>query len=518
MGMQLMKRAFLWIGTVAGWCVIVATAGLLGAGSAEDQRELAKALDGISSERMLADIEKLSSPEFNGRQTGTEDDFKSARFVADRFVSLGVFLAAVPFDRLNSSAASTDRSMPTGLMTKPATATVMGPNTSLRLSTTADATPARLGSDFLPILDSPTAEVHAPIMFVGYGISDPAQGFDEYANLDVTNSIVLFLRGKPDHYPQPISHAEKERIARQKGAVAYLTATGPVLSAYEARRGITGKPSAYYGQTQDPQVLPGAWISTEVAEQILSRGDERHIDKLRDLQEHLNRAPTPQSIRTAISGRLHWESRQQTGLLVNVLARIPGNDPARGAETVIVGAHRDHFGKQAGLLFAGADDNASGTAVMLEVARILRQPGLSPKRTIFFVSFSGEEQGLLGSRMYVERAVVPLGSTKAMINVDHAGVGNGRLTVGVTGIEKSVAVDAGQTAGIAEKIDLFGFFPGGDHVPFKEAGVPTITVVSGGVHPHFHQPTDTADTINPDILKITARYVLVLAWQLANAQ
>ncbi len=104
-----------------------------------------------------------------------------------------------------------------------------------------------------------------------------------------------------------------------------------------------------------------------------------------------------------------------------------------------------------------------------------------------------------------------------MINVDHAAVGNGRLTIGVTGTEKTSAQQAGQAAGLADRIDVFGFFPGGDHVPFKEAGVPTITVVSGGIHPQFHQPTDTADTINPDILAAAARYVLAMAWQLAEA-
>ena len=170
---------------------------------------------------------------------------------------------------------------------------------------------------------------------------------------------------------------------------------------------------------------------------------------------------------------------------------------------------------------------------MLEVARTLstlsahfnrptrpgRLPDTSgePKRTILFVSFSGEEQGLVGSRLYVDRPLVPMTMTKAMINIDHAGIGNGRLTVGVTGLEKTIAADAGVAAGVADKLDLFGFFPGGDHVPFKEAGVPTVTVVSGGIHPHFHQPTDTADTVNPGILRTVARYVLALTWQLANA-
>lgn len=509
MGVSLMTRT-LWIGTFAGWCMTVMAAGLPAASLANDQQELIEALAGISGERMLADVAKLSSVEFNGRQTGTEDDFKSARFVTERFSSLGAFLPAVP-DRFNF-----DGEAPTGLMTTLTTITVVAPDPLLQLSMSGNVPPIHLGVDYLPILDSPSADIHAPIVFVGYGIADPTQGFDDYADLDVRNAIVLFLRGKPDHYPKPVSHAEKEHLARQKGAIAYLTATGPVLRSYEARRGVTGKPSAFYGQTSDQQALPGAWIGTDLAEQILANGDAAQRGRLQELQEQLNRAPTPRSIRTDVSGRLQWKTTKETGLLVNVLAGIPGNSPDLRSETIVLGAHRDHFGRQAGLLFAGADDNASGTAVMLEVARVLKQSGFSPKRTILFISFSGEEQGLLGSKLYVEQPVVPLQSTRAMINIDHAGVGNGRLTVGVTGFEKSVAAQAGQTPGLADKLDLFGFFPGGDHVPFKEAGIPTVAVVSGGAHPHFHQPSDTADTIKPDILQMTARYVLSLAWSLAN--
>jgi Zn-dependent M28 family amino/carboxypeptidase len=151
----------------------------------------------------------------------------------------------------------------------------------------------------------------------------------------------------------------------------------------------------------------------------------------------------------------------------------------------------------------------------LEVARALAKVDQLPTRTILFVSFSGEERDLLGSRLYASRPIAPLNSTKAMINIDHAGVGNGRLTVGITDLEKSVLQKAGQAAEVHDKVDLYGFFPGGDHVPFKEAGVPTVTVVSGGVHPHFHQPTDTADTIDPSILNNVARYVLAVTWQLA---
>ena len=197
-----------------------------------------------------------------------------------------------------------------------------------------------------------------------------------------------------------------------------------------------------------------------------------------------------------------------------MLARLPGTGP----ETVVIGAHRDHFGNTAGLVFPGADDNASGTAVILEVGRVLAQIGWRPTRSLLFISFSGEEKDLLGSRLYIARPAVPLTTTTAMINVDHAGVGNGRLTVGITGSEKSLALEAGQSAGLGDKLDLFGFFPGGDHVPFKEAGIPTVTVVSGGIHPHFHLPTDTVETINPEILRSIARYVLALAWRVAGPQ
>jgi len=155
--------------------------------------------------------------------------------------------------------------------------------------------------------------------------------------------------------------------------------------------------------------------------------------------------------------------------------------------------------------------------VLLEVGRVLSGLSTTLTRTIVLVSFSGEEQGLLGSTFYVNQPIVPLRTTTAMVNIDHAAVGNGRLTIGLTGMEKPLAQQVGQQAGLADRIDLFGFFPGGDHVPFKEAGIPTVTVVSGGPHPHFHQPTDTAGTVNPEILTAVARYVLNMVWQLAEA-
>ena len=404
------------------------------------------------------------------------------------------------------------------MMTTEVPATQIAGNPTLEFemkSIRSGAQPLQVGLDYLPILDSPAIDITVPFVFVGYGISDAAHGWDEYAGIDARNRIVVFLRGKPESYTHPISHADKIVAARQHGAAAFLTFTGPVMSPYEARRGMGHAPLAFYNQTGQEPPLPGAWIHTDLAERLLSSNLSQMGRSLREAQQRLQTL-AQQSFESDTQVHLKWDSTQKKGTLHNVLGLFPGSDPSLSEETIIIGAHRDHFGQQAGLVFPGADDNASGTAVLLEVARIFAEAGLKPKRSLLFVSFSGEEQGLLGSRLYVSRAPRPLSNTVAMINIDHAGVGNGRLTIGVTGLEKSEAANAGKQAGLADTLDLFGFFPGGDHVPFKEAGVPTVTVVSSGPHPHFHQPSDTSDTLDPDILERTARYVVALAWQLAN--
>jgi hypothetical protein len=471
---------------------------------------LTTALEQISAERMLADITTLSGPTFQGRQTGSAQDATSAEFVANRFSELRLHrsLTSPPQSRTNSLPQREWK------QTAPVPTRTIESDLRLTLLLAHSHQSLKVGADFLPVLDSISVDVLAPIVFVGYGLSDPLQGIDDYAGLDVRNTIVLFLRGKPEKYKGTVSHRDKERLAKQHGALAYLTVTGPILNAYEQRRGITGKPGAFYSTTDPAHQLPGAWISTETADKIVQEGTEGG-KTLRGLQEEINRTGTSQSIQTDAQAQLRWTSLLTNGTLFNIASIIRGYS-TDGDQVVLIGAHRDHFGHQAGLLFAGADDNASGTAVLLEVARVFALAPTAPKRSILFLSFSGEEEGLLGSRLYLSQPIVPLPKTIGMINVDHAGVGNGRLTVGVTGFEKSRAREIGRLAGLSDKLDLFGFFPGGDHVPFKEAGVPTITIVSGGVHPHFHQPTDTADKIDPEILRSVAQYVLALAWQLAN--
>ena len=486
--------AFCILCTVSLWFTVSGWSGELRA----EEQAIIRALDQISGERMLADVSVLSSDAYNGRQAGTRDDEQAGEYFSRQMMELASRIPITPVAMPDSP---------------PITVTEIAPESNLALllrGQSDNRTVYRIGKDYLPILDSPSVRIEAPIAFVGYGIIDKERGFDEYAGISVKDHIVLFLRGKPEGYSGQISHADKIRIAHEKGAVAYLTATGPILNAYEVRRGLGGKPSAYYGQAA--VALGGAWITTDVAERIVAASGEPLLRR----QERLNHL-SPQSHVTSVTAHLEWTSKRTPATLHNLGYLLTGSDTDRREDTVLLGAHRDHFGRQAGVLFAGADDNASGTAVILEVARAMAQTGARPKRSILFVSFTGEEQGLIGSASYVRHPARRLDKTKAMINVDHTGIGNGRLTVGVTGLEKSLAGEAGRLAGMVDQLDLFGFFPGGDHVPFKEAGVPTFTIVSGGTHLHFHQPTDRADTISTEILTNAARYTLALTLQLANA-
>jgi len=458
--------------------------------------------------QMVQDIKVLSGTEFQGRQAGTEGGRQSAAYVARRFINIGLMSPESTGHHSGLDAWYQKTVIPVSTLPGNAHLEISGsspqPNSLLEN--------LELGSDFLPVLDSPSVHLEAPLVFVGHGISDPARGVDDYEGVNVQNRVVMFLRGKPSTYPKWVTHEEKVQTAQEKGAMGFLTATGPILNAYEARRGMGHAPVALYSFSPNARPLPGVWISGDVAKNIFSEMGE----SLSNIQTQLNSRGSNQSKSLPLLVGLNWERVDTIGAMVNVLGSLPGQDPVLGEETIVIGAHRDHFGRQAGLLFAGADDNASGTAVLLEVARILQTMKFQLKRSVLFVSFSGEERGLLGSKHYIEHPARSLNKTVGMINIDHVGVGNGKLTVGVSLLPKSIGKQAAELVGLQDQVNLYGFFPGGDHVPFKEAGIPTIAVVSSGPHPSFHQSSDTPDSIQREVLEIATRYTLGLIWMLAN--
>jgi hypothetical protein len=479
------------------------------AAMADPKTQVTQALSKIDLNRMYADLSELTGPYYEGRQTGTLGGRRSAEFVAGRMEELGLLPAGPGEEGLASRS---------WFQQEPVRAPHL-PNTALLEFSFLEGEQRgqdlipHLQTAYMPVLDSPAVNLTAPVVFVGYGIHDPARGVNDYNGIDVRNRIVMFLRGKPPHYPKFLTHADKEKVAREQEAIGFITLTGPILSPYDSRRGMARAPLAMYSGDSDDRPLPGCWISGQLGEQLF---ESRKLS-LREIQEHLNEGEEYGPRDLKILAHFHWQSTSQPGKLINVFGFVPGRDPVLKNETVIVGAHRDHFGRQAGMLFPGADDNASGTVLLLELARHFATAKEGPKRSVLFVSFSGEERDLLGAKLYVRTPSRPLEKTVAMINIDHVGVGNGNLTVGVTHMEKTLPYEAAEGTGLASHVKLYGYFPGGDHVPFAKANVPTVTVVSSGPHPSFHQPSDTPEKIQPNVLETAARYVLALTWLLANS-
>jgi Peptidase family M28 len=488
--------------------ILIGLAFTIPAWSGDDQHSSSPSIPMVIG-NIIQDIRELSHPSYQGRQAGSDGSLQSADYLVDRFRSLGLQPANPFLKQEQDFHWFQQRSMTAVQLLEPSTITLslVHPN---QTSMTMSLVP---GQEFLPILDSPSTRTTARVVFVGYGIVDPARGIDEYHGMNVDNRIVLFLRGKPPSYPGWVTHEEKAAIAKERGAVGYLTATGPLLGRYEARKGLGQGPLAIYGETPDNRPIPGAWIHGKLLDQALKAVN----DSLEVLQQAANDIGTFRSRPLPLLVQFQWESHSQPGTLTNVIGMLPGRDQELRKELILIGAHRDHFGQQAGLLFPGADDNASGTSVMLELARMLSQSATSPKRTILFVSFDGEERGLLGSTLYVSHPVFPLDRTVAMINLDHLGAGDGNLTVGVTRMEKTLAQQAADQAGLRDNIQMYGYFPGGDHVPFFEAGVPTVTVVSSGRHPHFHQPSDTLEFIQAENLTNATQFLFSLITLLADS-
>ena len=213
-------------------------------------------------------------------------------------------------------------------------------------------------------------------------------------------------------------------------------------------------------------------------------------------------------------------------LAPNVLGVIPGTDPALLHEVVMVGAHLDHLGGTAGgTIYPGADDDASGVAVVLELARAFAQSATRPRRTLLFAAWNAEELGLLGSCYYAEHdPLFPLGDTVAAIAVDMVGQGNERgLDLYGSSARPApeiiaVARGAARAAGIELAVGAPGVSDGSDHLCFAEQGVPAVQAMTPGPHRGYHSSLDTVDLIGSENLRAALELVFVTAQAYAQGQ
>lgn len=466
----------------------------------------------------------LTSDALAGRKAGESGSVAAAGYVANHFAQL----------KLRPGKGRTT-GKPNFLQQFPFIAGITpGDENALRLvpQNFSDERKMELRHNWVPLGSSPNIELRSvELVFAGYGIIDPAQDHDDYENLDVEGKVVLILSGTPDGGKSPAAYTRfnphtKIKIAADKGAVAVLfIAAKNILSedplaqiAYDRELGNT-KISAALISRQTGAELIGAKDPTEMTE--IMKWLEKRKETPAGIWIGLTSPPT-------VKVNLKIDLTKEMADTYNVIAVLEGRDAKLKDEAIIIGAHYDHLGRnENGMINPGADDNASGVAAMLELARQLNREKKN-KRSIIFVAFGANEFGRLGSRHYVENPVWPLNKTIAMINVDSVGKLSGN-SLNINGSETATAwnnilhninkipsaaapienkgdsATAAQLAGTSFDLILNpNLADSSDHRPFYVKNIPILSF-STGTHTDMHTPADTANKINFEGLqKITA--------------
>ena len=404
--------------------------------------------------------EALTAPGMDGRRSGTPGGDLAARQLADWLKAAGL--------RPGGEAESFLQSFVVAAGAR------VGAGTTLRPSAVG-ARHLEAGRDWTPHGGSLQESVTGEIVLVGYGLSAPAAGYDDWAGVDSRGRIALALDGAPPHLAgERATRLDKLIAARRAGARALLIVADvlPTLAA-------TGAPVRIVSGTLTPAaadalLAPTGATTARLAQTIAQR-----------------RAPASSAAGARAEVSVALEPADRTA--VNVIGVLPGADPARGGEAIVIGAHYDHLGVVGGTLYPGADDNASGTAVVVGLARAFAAAGRLD-RTLVFVLFGAEEIGLVGSGHYVRQPPVPIERTVAMLNFDMVGrLGDGALTV--AGVEsgrglREVVTDAARA--LSEKVTLRDSpFGPSDHSRFYDAGAPVVFFHTGS-HADYHRPGDTA--------------------------
>lgn len=468
----------------------------------------------INGQRIWQFDRYLASDELAGRLSGTEGGHLAAEYISQKFREWGLEPAGDDGTYYQSF------SYPLWYATAPVNlALVSGPT-------------YEYGADYTIFSYSGSVDTTAEVVFAGYGITMPAYnqadyplctapttGYDDYAGLDVTGKIVLVLRHGPqedgDWYyvpcPNNLPGGPGAWAFGYKSLNAYMHgAKGMILVSDYTHGPAPG--SGTLGATNYEAGIGAVWANRFVVGETL-------VPDLAARQASIDSTLAPASGPTGFSmNMVVTASYNPAAPTENVLGAIPGSDPEIGDEVVIVSAHYDHLGVgPTGEIRAGADDDASGTAAVMEIAKVMASGNFAPRRTILFAAWAAEEEGLIGSSHYVAHPKYPLDSTVAVLQMDMIGVGD-RSGVNVFGgtvltdLFNQIAANAGEVLVVAQP---FNPNNNSDNAPFFNAGVPAVMFQTRGPHEYYHTPADTYDTIDRYELEQAGRVVGATAYELA---
>jgi Zn-dependent M28 family amino/carboxypeptidase len=443
------------------------------------------AMDAMTADSLLAHTRKLSSDEFEGRAPGTPGEELTVNYLSAEFQKLGL--------EPGSPDATFYQNVPlVGITSKVTPSITAGPRK-------LDLTP---GKDFIGVSRPQVATnqvAGSGIVFVGYGVVAPEYKWDDYKDADLRGKTLLMLINDPPLEDETMFKGKamtyygrwtyKYEIASEKGAAAAIIIheTGPAGYPFEVVTGSWGREN-FDLQRPDGnknRVPVESWISLDKARELL-KASGHDFDALKRSAADPNFRPVPLNAKASFQVANTLRQVQSR----NVIARLPGSDPALAGEYVIYSAHWDHLGKdatrQGDQIFNGALDNASGTAGLLELAKAFAKLDQRPKRSILFLAVTAEEKGLLGAKYYAENPLYPLQQTLANINMDGVNQWGRTKDIVVVGMGQSTLEDTLAESARAQNRIVSpdpepekGFYYRSDHFEFAKQGVPALYTDSG---------------------------------------
>ncbi len=458
----------------------------------------------ITSEEMMGWIEKLCSPEFNGRLSGTPEYTASAEWVASKLKEWGVKPIGdngsyfqwfdSPYSVVNDiGGLSMNLKQPDGtVITKYYT----------------------YPDEYYPGMNSGNGTVTSEVVFAGFGVTAPEMNYDDYKGIDVKGKIVLINRDVPHTNPRSPEykkwvgycyHQYKVENAVKHGAAGFLYIDGAL-----------GNPNISY----DPSIIVCGIGAQPLADIFAGLGTTNA-----ELTGKIRKAFKPSSFSTGKVMTIKANTTRKEGKGCNVIGIIEGSDPVLKSEAIIIGGHLDAVGN-AGKVVNGALDNASGVVDIMGAAKAMAQSGIKLKRSVIFLFIGGEETGLHGSRLYAQNPVFPKEKTIAFINLDM--VGNG------TGLAVSASAPYKNLLGYFEKAnseyihrpyidsapepgEYYGR-PRSDSYNFSSVGFRTMGIGTTGGYKkvYYHLPGDDPDAITIDIMEDVAKMIYVALTNMAN--
>jgi aminopeptidase YwaD len=452
----------------------------------------------FSAEEFLEPIKFLSSDELKGRGDGTKELDRAAHYLAGHFRHFGL--------------------KPGGERGSFLQHFVLVVGAKLGRKNTAvyhqgdRAEKLKVHQNFVPLSFTGNGTIDAPLAFAGYGITAPEYHYDDYQDLNVEGRIVVVLRHEPQENDEHSVFAGKQLTRHADIANKAINAKNHGAKAMVLVNDVgnhPGQPDRLLGleDVSGPQEMSIPVI--QVTDDEVNRWLKPSGQNLEDLRQAIDKDLSSHSFAMDASSRLELtvDVERIHRKVANVVAELPGSDSALAGQYIVVGAHYDHLGlggheslapRQRGQVHHGADDNASGTSGVLELANALSHSDPHPRHSVVFICFAGEELGLLGSSHYTAHPTFPLQQTLAMVNMDMIGrVSKNKLYVGGTGTSpgfQKLVEEANRDLKFDLNFSASGY-GASDQTSFTAREVPVFFFFSG-LHSDYHKPSDTWDKID----------------------